>query len=320
MILITGATGFVGGAFMRRMVVEYPKGRIVASVRNKVDNWPTLIKQVEVRDLLSSTKWSLALEGVSFVVHCAARVHIMSDSAEHPLEEYRQVNVAGTLNLARQAAMAGVRRFIFISSIKVNGEATEIGCPFKADDTPSPQDPYGISKMEAENELHKLSALTGMEVVIIRPPLVYGPGVRANFLSMIQWLRRGIPLPLGGITTNKRSLVYVDNLVDLIRICIEHPKAKNETFLVSDGEDVSTTLLLRRMSKALGCPSRLINFSPRAIKFIAKIIGKSKAADRLCESLQVDIKKTKDLLGWLPPVSICEGLRLTAAHFLKVQS
>ena len=316
MILITGATGFVGSTLMRRLVADNVKLGISASVRCVVEDWPTLIKQVEVQNLLSSTDWQLALQGVDVVVHCAARVHVMSDKAKDPLEAYRQVNVMGTLNLARQAARAGVRRFIFLSSIKVNGEATEIGYPYSADSVPAPQDPYGVTKMEAENGLRELSAGTSMEVVIIRPPLVYGPGVKANFSLMIRWLRKGIPLPLGGITTNQRSLVYVENLVDLIRVCIDHPKAENQTFLVSDDEDISTTLLLQRMSKALGCRTQLLRFSPSLIKFIAKLIGRPKIADRLCGSLQVDIRKTKELLGWKPKFSLDEGLRETVRHMV----
>jgi nucleoside-diphosphate-sugar epimerase len=317
MILVTGGTGFVGSALIQRLTIDNLKVGIVASVRRPVENWPASIKQVQVYDLLLSTDWSIALQGVDVVVHCAARVHVMADVADDPLLAYRQTNVAGTLNLARQAAKAGVRRFIFISSIKVNGEVTNDGHPFSADDIPMPEDPYGISKMEAEHGLRELSTLTDMEVVIIRPPLIYGPGVKANFYLMMKWLKNGIPLPLAGITNNKRSLVYVENLVDLICVCLDHSKAGNQTLLVSDGNDVSTTFLLQRISKALGCSVRLFQFPPRLLGLMAKFMGRPKIADRLYGSLQVDIKKTKELLDWKPKFSLDEGLERTARQIMK---
>jgi nucleoside-diphosphate-sugar epimerase len=217
------------------------------------------------------------------------------------------VNVETTLQLASQAAACGVKRFIFISSIKVNGEQTEPGRPFRPDDTPAPQDPYGISKMEAEAGLREVAQETGMEVVIIRPPLVYGPGVKANFASMVKWLQRGVPLPLGAIH-NCRSLVALDNLVDLIITCIHHPAAANQTFLVSDGEDVSTTELLRRMGAALGRPARLLPVPQQMLEWGAALAGKRDMAQRLFSSLQVDMDKTRQLLGWAPPVSLEQGL------------
>jgi len=264
--------------------------------------------------------WSSTLSGVSAVVHCAARVHVMSEEAADPLFEFRRVNVDGTLNLARQASEAGVRRFVFLSSIKVNGEYTDLGHPFTADQIPVPSDPYGVSKYEAEMGLRTLSRETGMEVVIIRSPLVYGPGVKANFLSMMNWLRRGIPLPLRSVTKNRRSFVFIDNLVSMIIACINHPAAANQTFLVSDDEDLSTAGLLDRMALALGCPSKLITVPTALITLGAKLIGRSDISRRLCGSLQVDINKTKDFLGWSPPVSVDEGLRQTVAYFLKKQS
>lgn len=312
MILVTGASGFVGGALIQRLAGDSPQRDVVAAVRRLIENLPLKIKQVEVGDLLPSTDWTHALKGVDAVIHCAARVHVMNEQVNDPLAAFRRVNVQGTLSLARQAAEAGVRRFVFVSSVKVNGEATKTGQPFTADGASAPQDPYGVSKMEAEQGLCELSAKTGMEVVIIRPPLVYGIGVKANFATMMRWLRRGVPLPLGGITSNRRSLVYVGNLIDLITVCINHPKAANQTFLVSDDEDVSTSNLLQRMAKALGCPVRLVNISPTLIKLAAKFIGKPGIADRLCGSLQVDITKTKDFLGWKPKFSLDEGLLLTA--------
>ena len=263
--------------------------------------------------------WSEALTRVSTVVHCAGRVHIMTEQATDPLREFRQINVDGTLNLARQAAEAGIRRFVFLSSIKVNGESTNSGCPFTADQQPEPGDPYGVSKMEAELALRSLTSHTGMEVVIIRPPLVYGPGVKANFLEMMRWLARGFPLPLGAVTQNKRSLVALDNLVDLVETCIDHPAAANQTFLVSDGEDLSTAALLRRLSLALGRPARLMPVPVGLLKLGAGLLGRSAVAQRLCGSLEVDIGKTRELLGWSPPVSVDEGLRRTAEYWLNLQ-
>jgi nucleoside-diphosphate-sugar epimerase len=228
------------------------------------------------------------------------------------------VNVEGTLNLAHQAVLAGVSRFIFISSIKVNGESTTLEFPFHADNYLNPQDPYGISKMEAEQGLKKIASQSNMEVVIIRPPLVYGPGVKANFFTMMNWLNKGIPLPLGAITKNRRSFVFLDNLISLILTCINNPAAANQILLVSDDEDLSTTGLLARMAVALGKPSKLIAIPVVVITAGSKLIGKSDISQRICGSLQVDIKKTKELLGWAPPVSVDEGLRQTAAHFLKM--
>jgi UDP-glucose 4-epimerase len=235
----------------------------------------------------------------------------MHDTAADPLTAFRAVNVEGTLNLARQAAAAGVKRFVFVSSVKVNGEATLPGQPFTADDAPAPLDAYGISKMEAEQALREIALQTGMEVVIIRPPLVYGPGVKANFAAMMRWLQRGVPLPLGAIH-NQRSLVALDNLVDLIVTCLTHPAAANQTFLVSDGEDVSTTELLRRMGRAMGRPARLIPVPVSWLKLAAALVGKRDVAQRLCGSLQVDIEKTRRLLGWTPPLTLDQGLKKAA--------
>ncbi len=256
----------------------------------------------------------LALSGVDILVHCAARVHVMLDASSDPLTEYRIVNVQGTLRLAEQAAHAGVRRFVFISSIKVNGEETQPGVPFTADDLPAPCDPYGVSKMEAEQQLKLLAERTGMEVVIIRPVLVYGPGVKANFRSMMGWLSKGIVLPLGSIR-NQRSLVSLDNLVDLIVTCLDHPAAAGQTFLVSDGDDMSTTDLLTRMGTALGRPARLIPVPTVLLRLGARLVGRRAVGQRLCGSLQVDIEKTRRLLGWKPPVKVSDALRKTAESF-----
>ena len=316
-ILVTGGSGFLGGALCSSLI---KKGELVKSALRSTNNRIEGAEVVVIDNIDAHTNWIEALHGVYVVVHLAARVHVMNEEAADPLFEFRRVNVDGTLNLARQASEAGVRRFVFISSIKVNGECTDLGHPFTADQIPVPGDPYGVSKYEAEMGLWALSEKTGMEVVIIRSPLVYGPGVKANFMSMMNWLWRGVPLPLGGVTKNRRSFVFIDNLVSMIIACINHPAAANQTFLVSDDEDLSTAGLLDRMALALGCSSKLITVPTALITLGAKLIGRSDISQRLCGSLQVDIKKTKDLLGWSPPVSVNEGLCKTAAHFLKMQS
>ncbi|WGK60359.1 SDR family oxidoreductase [Halopseudomonas sp. SMJS2] len=313
-ILQTGATGFVGGAVLDRLTAE--RGDIAAAVRTPQTDLPANVRKVVVPNLDVGTDWSEALEACSVVIHCAARVHVMNDQSSDPLAEFRKVNVDGTLNLARQAAAAGAKRFIFISSIKVNGEDTALGRPYTAFDTPVPQDPYGISKMEAEKGVRLIAQETGMEVVIIRPVLVYGPEVKANFRSMMSWMNKGVPLPLGAIN-NKRSLVSLDNLVDLIVTCIDHPAAANQTFLVSDDEDLSTTEMLRRMARALGKPARLIPVPSAWLESGAALLGKRAVAQRLCGSLQVDIRHTRETLNWTPPVSVDEGFRATAAAFLN---
>jgi len=253
--------------------------------------------------------WAQVLQGVDVVIHAAARAHVMREEVLDPLTEYRRVNVQGTSNLACQAAAAGVRRFVFISSIKVNGEETSPDRPFAADDAPAPEDAYGISKAAAEAELRRIAQETGMEVTIIRPPLIYGPGVKGNLSSLINWVRQGLPLPLGAVTHNRRSLVGLENLVDLIWVCVEHPKAANQTFLISDGEDLSTTELLSKIGNALSRPARLLWVPAGLIAFTANMLGKRVIAQRLLGSLQVDISKTCELLSWQPSVPVDEGLR-----------
>ena len=315
MILVTGATGFVGRTFVD-LVVSQGKHSVRVALRRECPPWPETVERAYVKDLAPDNDWAKSLDGVMVVVHTAARVHVMQDKSSSPLTEFRRINVQGTLNLARQAAAAGVRRFVFISSIKVNGELTQLGSPFTADDVPAPLDAYGVSKMEAEQGLRDIAAQTGMEVVIVRPPLVYGPGVKANFAAMMRWLRRGLPLPLGAIH-NQRSLIALDNLVDLIVTCLAHPAAANQTFLVSDGEDVSTTELLRRMGQAMGHPARLIPVPASWLKLAASMVGKKDVAQRLCGYLQVDITKTRQLLGWAPPASVDQGLKKAAEGYLR---
>jgi len=314
-VLITGCNGFVG----QQLVKILGSRSLRLAVRNPSEYFGSTTHDVCAGDLSVKRDWSAALENVDLIVHCAARVHIMNEKSSDPLGEFRRVNVDGTLRLANQAAAAGVKRFIFLSSIKVNGEHTQFGSPFVADQRPNPSDPYAISKMEAEEGLLALAMATGMEVVIIRPPLIYGPGVKANFLAMMRWLRRGIPLPFGAVTDNKRSLVALDNLVDLIVTCLDHPSAANQIFMVSDGENLSTAALLRRMGAALGRPARLIPVPVSLLRLGAKWFGKPAVAQRLCGSLEVDISKTRELLGWVPPVSVEEGLRRTALHWIESQ-
>lgn len=313
MILLTGASGFVGAEVLR---VAQSRGIPIRPVfRSK--EFISELGTVKISSLTSDTNWRVAVSNIDVVIHCAARVHIMDDQEADPLKAFREVNVQGTLNLARQSAEAGVKRFIFISSVKVNGEATQPGRSFKADDIAAPEDAYGISKAEAEDGLRLLSDQTGMEVVIIRPPLVYGPGVKGNFSSMLSWIARGLPLPFGTVTSNLRSFIGLDNLVDLILTCVDHPNAANQTFLASDGEDLSTTDLLRKIGLALNQPVRLFPIPIKMLNFASGLLGKRAIAQRLLGSLQVDISKTRTLLEWDPSFSVDEELRSTVKQRLR---
>lgn len=309
-ILITGASGFIGRALclslqqqQQACIPIYRNPQVAAQF-----GFPNARYQAEIH---ADSPWQTQLAGVQVVVHLAARVHVMHDQASDPLIEYRRSNRDATLNLARQAAQAGVKRFVFLSSIKVNGEASLPGQPFRAEQTPHPLDPYGISKWEAEQALLQLGRDSGMEIVIIRPPLVYGPGVKANFLQLMRWVEKGVPLPLASIK-NQRSMVYLGNLLDLIVRCIQLPQAAGQTFLVSDGKDVSTAELIRALAQALHRPARLFGFPPALLKFAATLVGREAAFERLSSSLQVDISATCQTLQWQPPFTMQQGLAITA--------
>ncbi|MEW5886694.1 MAG: SDR family oxidoreductase [Pseudomonadota bacterium] len=307
MILVTGSSGFVGAAAVQALLAAGQPVR--AAVRQRPGSEQAQAERLEwlaMGAMTGQTNWLPALQGVQTVVHCAARAHVLREQLADPLAAYRAVNVHATLRLAEHAAAAGVRRFVFISSVKVNGESTQPGQPFAPADAPAPQDAYGLSKFEAEQALWQVARDTGMEVVIIRPPLVYGPGVKGNFARMVQWVRQGVPLPLGAVH-NRRSLVALDNLVDFIALCASperSPQAANQTFLVSDGDDVSTTELLRRVAHAYGVPARLLPVPVGLMRGAARLLGKDAVADRLFGSLQVDASKASDLLGWVPPVTM----------------
>lgn len=314
-VLVTGASGFVGNATCARLVTQGVN--VVGTVRHLPTRTLPGVEYRIVGDLDASADFCDALTGVDVIIHCAARVHVMREAAANPLLAFRATNVVGTEQLARQAAAARVRRLIFLSSVKVNGEGRAVA--YRETDQPAPQDAYGISKHEAELRLREIAAETGIEVAMVRSPLIYGPGVKANFQALMRVLVRGIPLPLGAIH-NRRSLVALDNVVDLIVTCIEHPAAANETFLVSDGEDISTTELIRRLARAMGRSARLIPMPAPVVMAGATILGKGELARRLCGTLKVDITKVREVLGWTPPVSVDEGLCRTAKYYLQRQS
>jgi len=313
-ILLTGASGFVGRQLSASMIKQNVNLTYAVRVPFALEG---ASRMMLISDIDEQTDWSRCLTGVEVVVHAAARVHIMNDASLDPLAEFRKLNVDGTLNLARQAVSAGVGRFVFVSSVKVNGEETT-SKPFTAFDAPAPLDPYGQSKLEAEIGLRELSRDTGIEVVIIRPPLVYGPGVRANFLKLMQLVKIGVPLPLGAIH-NHRSMVALDNLVDLLITCTHHPAAAGQTFMVSDDNDVSISELVRMLAAAMGKRPLLLPVPSSIISGAASLFGKSAVASRLLGSLQVDITHTKSTLGWKPVVSMQDAVNKTVAHFLTNQ-
>jgi nucleoside-diphosphate-sugar epimerase len=311
MILVTGAGGFIGTAVVSELAKRGICCRAVTRARR--------VGYFGIGNIDARTDWAAALDGVDVILHLASRAHVTNESIADQIAHFPTANVDATLNLARQAIRAGVKRFVFISSIKVNGEATEPGRRFKAEDKPNPQSPYSKSKLEAERGLFALSAASELEVTVIRPPLVYGPGVKANFATMMDWVDRGIPLPFGSVH-NKRSLVFVDNLTDLIILTATHPNAAGQVFLVSDGEDISTTDLFKGMAEALGRPSRVVPLPASLLSIAAAAIGQRAIASRLTDSLQVDVTKTRELLGWVPRQNVKEGLRQTALAFQRPES
>lgn len=303
-VLVTGGTGFVGSALCARLAAS---GFEVTSAVRRLSSAP---REVAVGNLDASTDWQSALDGCDAVAHLAARVHMMRDTAADPLALYRATNTDATLNLARQAAQAGVKRFVFVSTIKVNGEGGDAA--YRETDVPAPQDAYAISKWEAEQGLRQIARETGLEVVVLRPPLVYGPGVKANFRRLIDTIARGWPLPLGAID-NRRSLLYLDNFVDAIQICVEHPAAAGQTFLIDDGEPVSTPELIRAVARAMKRPARLLAVPVSVLEFAGALLGKRAAVKRLTGSLWVDSSSIRMLLGWAPPYSMEAGLAATVA-------
>lgn len=311
-ILLTGATGFVGG---KTFDVLKGKNDVDITVLSRVFS-AKFLSQKLMSDFNGDSDFSDALNDIDVIIHCAARVHVMDEKSIEPLHFYREVNVEGTLNLARQAIMSGVKRFIFISTVKVNGEDTNLNEPFRAGDDRRPEDYYGQSKAEAEERLLLIGKETGLEIVIIRPTLVYGPGVKANFASLMNLVSKGIPLPFGCIKNNKRSLASVDNLVDLIVTCIDHPKAANQVFLISDDHDVSTSEMVREMARSLNKPQWQLPIPKWCYRLAGSIFGKKDVVDRLLGSLQVDITHTKETLDWKPPQTLEEGFKETAEAFL----
>ncbi len=307
-ILITGATGFVGSRLLLKLK---DKGHFCrAAVRRASSSVDVQTDSVIVGEIDAQTDWSQAVKDIDVVVHLAARVHIMNDQVENPLLEFRKINLEGTRSLAEAAIKAGAKRFVYISSIKVNGEAT-YALPFTSQDSPSPSDPYAIAKWEAERALQELSQESGLEVVIIRPTLVYGPGVKANFLNLVKLVRKRIPLPLAGIK-NKRNLVALDNLVDLIVTCCEHPDAGGHVFLAADDEAVSTAELVTNIAKSFGQRSPVFFFPPMLMAWACRLLGKQAIWNRLAGSLQVDNSEAKKIMGWQPVTSMDEELKRIA--------
>lgn len=316
--LITGANGFLGSKLSQSLKNTHLSAR--CAVR-KLEGNVTSSKGdlIEIGLIDSSTNWKEALVDIDIVVHTAARVHVMAEDSSDALEKFREINTLGTINLAKQAIDSGVKRFIFISTIKVNGESTSLGAPYTSKFASAAEDSYSKSKSEAEEQLLILAKDTGLEVVIIRPTLIYGPGVKANFAFLMNLVSKGLPLPFGCITDNRRSLVSVNNLVDLIITCTAHPKAVNQIFLVSDDYDVSTSEIIRQLARSLGKPQWQLPVPKWCYKLVGKIFGKQDVVNRLLGSLQVDITSTKEILGWKPPQSFENGFDETAQAFLKSQ-
>lgn len=318
-VCVSGASGFVGRELCRLLLERGVE--VVGAVRKQSaglfpDN--RLFSQAVTGNIGPETDWRQALAGVDAVFHLAARVHVMRDTAHDPLAEFRRANVQATEHLARAAAASGVRRFVYVSSIKVNGEETAQGCRYSEADVPQPQDPYGISKWEAEQALWSVAQETGIEVVVVRPPLVYGAGVKGNFAQMLAVVAKGIPLPLFSVH-NRRSLLYVGNLADALLVCASHPAAAGQTYLVSDGEDISTPELLRRLAAALIVPSRLLPCPPTLLWLAGKLTGRSSQVERLLGSLEIDSARIRRDLGWTPPYTMQQGLQATGGWYRSRQ-
>lgn len=313
-ILVTGVSGFVGQCLIRELKLK--NIRFVGIVREL--SLSNIDGMIEVSDFSIPNVWQKPLANCDVVIHLAARVHVMREATESPLKAFLDVNLKGTLSLAEAAAKAGVKRFIYVSSIKVNGESTT-NKKFIETDIPNPLDPYAISKWEAEKALRKIELETGMEVVILRPPLIYGPGVKANFASLLKLVDKGLPLPLLAIK-NRRSLIFLDNFVDAVITCVTHPNAAGKTYLVSDGEDVSMAQLIKKIAFSLNKPSYLFYFPLIVIRLFAKLIGKTASINRLTESLVIDSSKIRKELEWQPPFSIDQGLKITADAYRKIST
>jgi len=313
-LLVTGAAGFVGSELINYLAVR--NFEVVAASRRKPQDCPSNVNFVEIGDLKTNINWIKALRGVYAVIHTAARVHVSEENSLDSLNEFRKINVDATLKLARQSIEAGVKRFVFISSIKVNGEKTLLNKVFTEDSPPNPSDSYSISKYEAEEGLKMIAKETGLEVVIVRPVFIYGRKAKGNFQEIIYWMQKPFPLPFGSIN-NSRSIISIDNLVDFLAICSTHPAAANQIFIVSDGEDVSTSELLKSISFLMNSRVKLISVPPLLIKFLASLFGKQKIAQRLCDNLKVDISKAKNLLRWTPNISLRNGLRKALADIDK---
>ncbi|MDZ4293672.1 MAG: SDR family oxidoreductase [Hydrogenophaga sp.] len=308
---MTGASGFVGRALCQALADQGVPFRALVRAPDA-----TLPLARVIGDIGSDTDWAAALQGVSCIVHCAARVHVMQDTEADPLAAFRRVNVEGTRHLARSAAQAGVRRLVFLSSLKVLGEQTAPGLRFNSLTPPAPEDAYGRSKWEAEQALWAVSQLTGLEVVVVRPPLVHGPGVKANFLRLMQAVARGLPLPFGQVH-NQRSLLALGNLTDLLQLCTRHPDAPGQSFLASDDQDVSTPDLVRELAAAMGRQPRLLPVPVSWLRWAGRLTGRSHQIERLIGSLQVDIGHTREVLNWSPRLTLQQGLRLTVQGFTR---
>lgn len=312
-VLITGANGFVGKGVLDRLARE--RFSIRGAVREFVADRAATVDMVSVGDIGPTTDWSEALRGGEVVIHLAGRAHVIHERAADPLTEFRRINALGSQRLALMAAHAGVRRLVYVSSIKVNGEGTTERS-FRATDAPQPMDAYAVSKYEAEQSLLNISRQTGLEVVIVRPPLVYGPGVRGNFLNLLEWVDHGVPLPLGSIQ-NRRSLLGLENFSDFLAVCATHPRAAGETFLISDGEDISTPDLIRGVAHALQKAPRIFRFPPKLLRLAATLSGRAAQCERLCGSLTIDSSKSRQLLQWNPPLTLEQGLQSTGEWYRR---